>query len=158
MTDDAIRPELVEAQQEETADPKADVLEPTKLIRIASMTRALLEEVRQADVDEAGRARLQQVHERSLTEMEDVLSEDLLDEFRTIFEPIDNDGVPSESEIRIAQAQLIGWLEGLFHGIQASLMSQQMAAKAQLAEMQRRSLGQGQGGAATPEQPTGLYL
>lgn len=158
MTDDAMRPELVPDEDAEAEDSGGEaVLEPTKLIRIASMTRALLEEVRQADIDEAGRERLREVHQRSLAEMEDVLSSDLLTEFKAIFEPIDGDRVPSESEIRIAQAQLIGWLEGLFHGIQASLMSQQMAAKAQLAEMQRRSLGQGQNPGES-EQPTGLYL
>jgi hypothetical protein len=156
MTDDAIRPELVDAEVADADGDKGEaVLEPTKLIRIASMTRALLDEARQADLDEAGRERLSEVHQRSLDQMEGVLSDDLLTEFKTIFEPMEGAGVPSESEIRIAQAQLIGWLEGLFHGIQASLMSQQMAAKAQLAEMQRRSLGQG---AQNPEQPTGLYL
>ena len=78
---------------------------------------------------------------------------DLLDEFNDIFLPIRGDKIPSESELRIAQAQLIGWLEGLFHGIQASLWSQQMAAQAQLAEMQQRQLGPSQ-----PDQATGLYL
>lgn len=116
------------------------------------MTRAMLDEVRAAPIDEAGRQRLSAVHERSLEEMKEVLSEDLLDEFQAIFEPLHANGVPSEAEIRIAQAQLIGWLEGLFHGIQASLVSQQMAAQAQLAEMRSRQLPQG-------EQPSsGLYL
>ena len=120
------------------------------------MTRAMLEEVRQAPLDEAGRARLMNVHERSLDELRGVLSADLLDEFNDIFVPIRGEEVPSESELRIAQAQLIGWLEGLFHGIQASLWSQQMAAQTQLAEMQRRQLGPGPG--EQPDHATDLYL
>jgi hypothetical protein len=115
----------------------------------------MLDEVRQAPLDEAGRQRLTRVHERSLDELREVLSKDLLDEFNEIFEPLHRDTVPTESELRIAQAQLIGWLEGLFHGIQASLFSQQMAAQAQLAEMQRRGIPPGQ---PDQQEPTGLYL
>jgi hypothetical protein len=118
------------------------------------MTRAMLDEVRQSPLDEAGRQRLRRVHERSLDELREVLSDDLQEEFNTIFEPIAGDSVPTEPELRIAQAQLIGWLEGLFHGIQASLFTQQMAAQAQLAEMQRRAIPR----EATGDQPSGLYL
>jgi hypothetical protein len=165
MTEDAIRPDAVEppsaahtanAQVEAAADPDApSILQPTKLIRIASMTRAMLEEVRQSPLDEPGRQRLMRIHERSLDELREVLSKDLQEEFNEIFEPLHRDDIPSESELRIAQAQLIGWLEGLFHGIQASLFSQQMAAQAQLAEMQRKAIGQG---APQQQEPTGLYL
>ncbi len=167
MSEDTIRPDEVETPPASDGDggqkPAATpphiegpgVTQPTKLLRIASMTRAMLDEVRQAPLDEAGRTRLMKVHDRSLAELREVLSPDLLTEFDDIFEPIRNDEhTPSESELRIAQAQLIGWLEGLFHGIQASLWSQQMAAQAQLAEMQRRQLAQGQ----RPESSSGLYL
>lgn len=128
---------------------------PTKLIRIASMTRAMLEEVRQAPLDEKGKARLAAVHSRSLDELREMLPADLLEEFNEIMVPINVD-TPSEAELRIAQAQLIGWLEGLFHGIQASMFSQQMAAQQQLQEMRRRS-GISAGG-QDGEQSSGLYL
>ncbi|MGF1665277.1 MAG: proteasome activator [Acidimicrobiia bacterium] len=162
MTEDAIRPDAVEPPAaahtlDLGSDPDApSILQPTKLIRIASMTRAMLEEVRQSPLDEPGRQRLMRIHERSLDELREVLSQDLQEEFNEIFEPLHRDDIPSESELRIAQAQLIGWLEGLFHGIQASLFSQQMAAQAQLAEMQRRAIGQG--GGPQQQEPTGLYL
>ncbi len=144
-----MRPDSIEQPEDESA-----VLRPTKLIRIASMTRAMLDEVRQAPLDEAGRERLKRIHQQSLEELREVLSADLLEEFNDIFEPLRQDEVPSESVLRIAQAQLIGWLEGLFHGIQASLWSQQMAAQSQLQEMQRRQLNRPQ----TDEEATGLYL
>jgi hypothetical protein len=128
---------------------------PTKLIRIASMTRAMLEEVRHAPLDEQGKARLAAVHSRSLDELREMLPADLLEEFNEIMVPI-NVETPSEAELRIAQAQLIGWLEGLFHGIQASLFSQQMAAQAQLQEMARRAAIAR--GSQDGEQGSGLYL
>lgn len=136
-----VQAEIVEQsdQQPDTEESQA-ISEPTKLIRIASMTKAMLEEVRQAELDEAGRRRLVEIHEQSLRELREVLSPDLADEFDDIFQPMTDDDLASTSVIRIAQAQLIGWLEGLFHGIQATLFSQQMAAQAQLQEMQRRSL------------------
>jgi NAD(P)-dependent dehydrogenase (short-subunit alcohol dehydrogenase family) len=141
------------AEADLSTDDEPAIRQPTKLIRIASMTRAMLDEVRQAPLDEAGRIRLMEVHQRSLQELRGVLSAELLQEFDDIFQPIRGDGTPSESELRIAQAQLIGWLEGLFHGIQASLFSQQMAAQAQLAEMQRRQqLG------PRSDESSGLYL
>lgn len=146
----AMHPEIVEEPQSDS--PAEPVTEPTKLIRIASMTRAMLEEVRQADLDEAGRQRLKEIHQQSLVELRSVLSDDLATEFDEIFKPLD--GAPSESVIRIAQAQLIGWLEGLFHGIQATLFSQQMAARAQLQELQQPPrIGPGAG-----EETPGLYL
>ena len=128
---------------------------PTKLIRIASMTRAMLEEVRQAPLDDQGKARLAAVHSRSLDELREMLPADLLDEFNDIMVPINVDS-PSEAELRIAQAQLIGWLEGLFHGIQATLFTQQAVAQSQLEEMRRRrGIEMSQPGGPTP--PSG-YL
>jgi hypothetical protein len=117
------------------------------------MTRAMLEEVRQAPIDEQGKARLADVHSRTLNELREMLPQDLQDEFNEIMVPV-NQTAPSEAELRIAQAQLIGWLEGLFHGIQATLFSQQMAAQQQLQEMQRRA-GITRG---APDQQGGLYL
>jgi len=114
-------------------------IQAPKLMRIASMTRAMLEEVRQEALDEAGRRRLVEVHERSLEEMQDVLSDDLREELADIFVPISHESA-SESELRIAQAQLVGWLEGLFAGIQASLLTQQAAAQHQLQEMRMKAI------------------
>lgn len=132
------------------------VSEPTKVIRIASMTRALLEEARAAGLDEGGRKKLTEIHDKSLEELREVLSDDLLEEFDEVFAPVRGEEVPSESVLRIVQAQLIGWLEGLFHGIQISLASQQMAAQAQLAQMQQRKLEPPAVG--TGDEQTGLYL
>lgn len=136
------------------AEEEAPVSEPTKLIRIATMTRAMLEEVRQAPLDDGGRIRLAEVHGRSIAELRDVLSPELLEEFDEVMIPL-KVGAVTEAELRIAQAQLIGWLEGLFHGIQASLWSQQMAAQSQLAEMQRRALT---GPSKEGGDRSGLYL
>jgi hypothetical protein len=151
----AIPPDAVEAQPVEMASEEASAIRsPSKLIRIASMTRAMLEEVRHAPLDDQGRARLAAVHGATLDELREMLPAELLDEFNEIMVPLDRQS-PSEAELRIAQAQLIGWLEGLFHGIQASLFSQQMAAQAQLQEMQRRAqIGRG----GETEQSSGLYL
>ena len=151
--EDAVKAEVVEVAPDEAAGPP-DVSEPTKLIRIASMTRAVLDEARQAPLDEGGRRRMAEVHARSVDELRDVLSPDLQEEFNEIMIPLSKEGA-SESELRVAQAQLIGWLEGVFHGIQASLWSQQMTAQTQLAEMQKRALG-----APLPdrEDQSGLYL
>lgn len=147
--------EPVEAQvvQEEDAEEGAFVTEPSKLIRIASMTRAMLEEVREAPLDEAGRQRLVAIYQSSIDELREVLSDDLKEELDSIFLPLESES-PSESELRIAQAQLVGWLEGLFHGIQASLWSQQMSAAAQLEQMRHRKALE----ASAEESPPGLYL
>lgn len=142
MTDEPIRPEVVDNNEGEPAAAESTISQPTKLIRIASMTRATLDEVRQAPLDEAGRRRLLEIYRRSIDELKEVLSTDLREELAEIFLPLTAD-VPSESELRIAQAQLVGWLEGLFHGIQASLWSQQMAAQAQLAEVRQRKALEG---------------
>lgn len=150
--DEPVRPEIVRAESEEEPVERPSVSEPSKLIRIASMTRAMLDEVREAPLDEAGRSRLVDIYEGSLDELKEVLSDDLVDELDAVFVPITER--PSEAELRVAQAQLVGWLEGLFHGIQASLISQQMAATAQLDRMrQRKALEQ-----ATRGDGDGMYL
>ena len=117
------------------------VTRPTKLIRIASMVRGMLDEVRRAPLDDAGRRRLREIHEKSVAALEGVLSPELQQELAEVVLPFSSDA-PSESELRLAQAQLVGWLEGLFHGIQATLFAQQMAARQQLEQM-RGQLGPG---------------
>ena len=113
----------------------ADLVEqPAKVMRIGSMIKQLLEEVRNAPLDEKGRARLADVHERSIAELKDGLAPELVEELERIPLPF-SDEAPSDAELRIAQAQLVGWLEGLFHGIQTALVAQQMAAQAQLQQM-----------------------
>ena len=116
------------------------VEQPAKVMRIGSMIKQLLEEVRSAPLDEAGRARLADVHSRSIAELETGLSDDLTEELRRLALPFEPDATPSDAELRIAQAQLVGWLEGLFHGIQTTLFAQQMAARAQLEQMRRQAL------------------
>ena len=116
------------------ATAQEQVSRPTKLIRIASMVRNMLEEVRRAPIDDAGRRALREIHERSIHELEDVLSPDLKAELCEVVLPFTGDA-PSESELRLAQAQLVGWLEGLFHGIQAALYAQQVQAQAQFQNM-----------------------
>ena len=115
------------------------ISQPAKVMRIGSMVKTLLDEARSAPLDEAGRARLREIYQISITELSGALSPDLGSELARMAPPFGAE-VPSESELRIAQAQLVGWLEGLFHGIQATLMSQQMAARAQLEEMRQRGL------------------
>ena len=117
------------------------VEQPAKVMRIGSMVKQLLEEVRTAPLDEAGRARLADVHARSIAELESGLADDLVEELRRIALPFSPDSTPSDAELRIAQAQLVGWLEGLFHGIQTALFAQQMAARAQLEQMRRQLPG-----------------
>ena len=118
--------------------PIMDLVEqPAKVMRIGSMIRQLLEEVRAAPLDEKSRARLREIHQNSIKELEDGLAPELVDELERLSLPFVEDEVPSEAELRIAQAQLVGWLEGLFHGIQTTLFAQQMAARAQLEQMRR---------------------
>ena len=125
--------------EEEITKNNSTVNQPDKLIRIASMTRAMLEEVRRAPIDETGRNLLIEVHERSLNELKEIISDDLKEELETIFLPLKDEQI-SESAVRIAQAQLVGWLEGLFHGIQASLFSQEALARAKFAEMRTQAI------------------
>jgi hypothetical protein len=117
--------------------PTELIEQPAKVMRIGSMIKQLLEEVRSAPLDEAGRARLAQIHDRSIAELEQGLAPELVEELRRIALPFAEQGTPSDAELRIAQAQLVGWLEGLFHGIQTALFAQQMAARAQLEQMRR---------------------
>jgi proteasome activator-like protein len=139
-----LRPEVLDAPAP-SADGEAatggdvdeQVTRPTKLIRIASMVRTMLDEVRRAPLDDAGRRRLREIHEKSLDELESVLSPELRQELQEVVLPFTSEA-PSESELRLAQAQLVGWLEGLFHGIQATLFTQQAMAQSQLEEVRRR--------------------
>jgi hypothetical protein len=114
----------------------ADMIEqPAKVMRIGSMVKQLLEEVRSAPLDEASRMRLREVHHRSVEELADGLAPELREELERLTLPFTDDQVPTDAELRIAQAQLVGWLEGLFHGIQTALFAQQMAARVQLEQM-----------------------
>ena len=133
---------LAEATETET------ISSPGKVMRIGSMIKQLLEEVRQAPLDERSRVRLREVYQQSVKELASSLSPDLREELEQLALPFADSEVPSESELRIAQAQLVGWLEGLFHGIQATLFAQQMAAQAQLQQM--RQLGMPGGGPIDP--------
>ena len=135
-------------------DPGALVQQPAKVMRIGSMIKQLLEEVRAAPLDEAGRQRLTEIHRRSINELEDGLAPELREELERLSLPFEPGNTPSEPELRIAQAQLVGWLEGLFHGIQAALVAQQMAARLQLEQMRggRPALPPGLSG-MTPGQP-----
>ncbi len=138
---------------EPTEDANADYIsQPAKVMRIGSMVKVLLDEARSAPLDEAGRTRLREIYETSVHELSGALSPDLGTELGRMVIPFSAD-VPTESELRIAQAQLVGWLEGLFHGIQASLFAQQAAAAAQLEKMRDRSLPPG-----ASEPRAGTYL
>ncbi len=136
--------------------PTEAVTSPGKVMRIGSMVRQLLEEVRQASLDEAGRARMREIYDISVRELSGALSPDLAAELDRVTPPLEQ-GTPSEAELRVAQAQLVGWLEGLFHGIQATLFAQQMAARNQLAEMRSRALPPGPRESADASRP-GQYL
>ncbi|MDF9814470.1 hypothetical protein M2266_003701 [Streptomyces sp. SPB162] len=143
--------------------PVTDMVEqPAKVMRIGSMIKQLLEEVRQAPLDEASRVRLKEIHASSVKELEDGLAPELVEELERLSLPFNDDSIPTEAELRIAQAQLVGWLEGLFHGIQTALFAQQMAARAQLEQM-RRALPPGVGGheddeGGHPNARSGPYL
>lgn len=114
------------------------VEEPAKVMRIGAMIKQLLEEVRGAALDGPARERLKEIHDTSIKELGTALSPDLRDELERVVIPFDETDTPSDAELRVAQAQLVGWLEGLFHGIQATLMAQQMATRAQLEDMRRQ--------------------
>ncbi len=131
-------------------DPGSLIEQPAKVMRIGSMIKQLLEEVKAAPLDEASRGRLREIHQRSIVELEDGLAPELREELERLSLPFDGDTPPSEAELRIAQAQLVGWLEGLFHGIQAALVAQQMAARLQLEQMR------GGGRPALPAGPHGV--
>ena len=156
---------------EDGPSPTELIEQPAKVMRIGSMIKQLLEEVRSAPLDEAGRARLAQIHDRSIAELEEGLAPELVEELERLSLPFSSE-TPSEAELRIAQAQLVGWLEGLFHGIQTAIYAQQVAARAQLEQMRRALpagvMGEGQmprsGQLAHPGHPEeqgnrgGMYL
>jgi Protein of unknown function (DUF2587) len=139
------------------------VEEPAKVMRIGNMIRQLLDEVKSAPLDEASRQRLRRIHSASISELKQGLAPELVEELERITLPFGDEATPTDAELRIAQAQLVGWLEGLFHGIQTALFAQQMAARAQLEQM-RRALPAGPIPPSAPEQaPTrdrssGMYL
>ncbi|HEU4676954.1 MAG TPA: bacterial proteasome activator family protein [Motilibacteraceae bacterium] len=157
-TDDATaRPDEVEGAEESALGEMVE--QPAKVMRIGSMIKQLLEEVRQAPLDEASRARLREIHASSIAELKAGIAPELAEELDRLALPFGEDAVPSEAELRIAQAQLVGWLEGLFHGIQTALFAQQMAARAQFEEMRRRALPPGATPGGQPEpHRTGQYL
>jgi len=145
----------VKANPEAAGPSEGESIErPAKVMRIGSMIKQLLDEVEKAPLDSASRSRLKEIYERSVRELSDGLSPELVAELDRLALPFESDE-PTDSELRIAQAQLVGWLEGLFHGIQAALFAQQLAAQSQLEEMRRRSLP-----AATSDAPArpGPYL
>ena len=166
----AMASEAPAAEDGEQRGSVTDLVEqPAKVMRIGTMIKQLLDEVKSAPLDEASRRRLQQIHHASIAELEDGLAPELVEELERLSLPFVEDEVPTDAELRIAQAQLVGWLEGLFHGIQTALFAQQMAARAQLEQM-RRALppgaerpGQQTDGASGPgeERPhlgSGMYL
>lgn len=132
--------ELVEPVSDGAGDGEVQtnsVTEPAKVMRIGSMVKQLLDEVRHAPLDQASRERLAEIYERSVAELSEALSPDLQEELRSLALPFDDDSVPTDAELRIAQAQLVGWLEGLFHGIQATLFAQQLAARQQFEQLRQ---------------------
>ena len=154
----ALEGQVIPARPEETSDGSSGeaVQHPAKVMRIASMARLLLDEVRQAQLDEASRARLREIYQTSISELSEVLSPDLREELTRLSLPFGKE-TPSEGELRIAHAQLVGWLEGLFHGIQAMLFAQQMENRQRLEEM-RRGLPPGMEQRPSPPEQGGNYL
>ncbi|MFC7451048.1 bacterial proteasome activator family protein [Rhodococcus daqingensis] len=148
----------------ENGESIADMVEqPAKVMRIGTMIKQLLEEVRAAPLDDASRTRLKEIHKSSIRELEQGLAPELREELERLTLPFTDDQVPTDAELRIAQAQLVGWLEGLFHGIQTALFAQQMAARSQLEQMRQSALPPGTGaghGHQNPQQGsgTGQYL
>ena len=144
----------------EEADDKEFVSEPAKVMRVGSMIKQLLDEVRSTELDEPSRQRLRAIYDTSIEELGSALSPDLRDELNRLAFPFTDSGTPTEVELRVAQAQLVGWLEGLFHGIQATLFAQQMAARQQLENMRggQGQLPPGMGGPGGPAGPGGPPL
>jgi hypothetical protein len=138
---------------DEADDDTESVQEPAKVMRIGSMIKGLLDEVRQMQLDLPSRERLAEIYERSIVELADAISPDLREELQTLALPFKEGEVPSDAELRVAKAQLVGWLEGLFHGIQATLFAQQLAARQQLEQMRQLPPS----GNSQPERP-GTYI
>src|SRR5690242_6401415 len=152
----AVPAEAVARATEESGDDDlrdlTDLVEqPAKVMRIGSMIRQLLEEVKSAPLDDASRNRLKEIHASSIKELESGLAPELVEELERLSLPFTDDSTPSDAELRIAQAQLVGWLEGLFHGIQTAIYAQQVSARAQFEQM-RRALPQAQGRPMQPPQ------
>ncbi len=144
------RPEVIVGNQSEVVpvdddanEPREAIEHPAKVMRIGTMIKQLLEEVRQAPLDDRSRIRMREIYETSVRELGEGLSQDLRDELNRLASPFDQDQPPSDSELRIAQAQLVGWLEGIFHGLQASYFAQQAAVRGELEQRARRGLPQG---------------
>lgn len=157
----AEQPEIVEqpaAATAEDAGDEATISEPAKVMRIGTMTKQLLEEVRATELDEPGRDRLAEIYQTSVEELASSLSPDLREELERLALPFEDGDTPTGPELRIAQAQLVGWLEGLFHGIQATLFAQQAAARQQLQQMQRSAQGLPQGTPPPQGEGGGVYL
>lgn len=145
----------VQTDEAHGEDPTRLVEQPAKVMRIGSMIKQLLEEVKAAPLDDASRHRMREIHERSIVELKEGLAPELREELERISLPFTEEKAPSEGELRIAHAQLVGWLEGLFHGIQAALVAQQMAARVQLEQMRsgRQALPSGPGAGMLPGMP-----
>ncbi len=139
-------------------DPADAIGEPAKVMRIGTMIKQLLEEVRAAPLDEASRVRLKQTHAQSILELKSGLTPDLAAELDRLALPFSDDTVPSDSELRIAQAQLVGWLEGVFHGLQTAMFAQQMAARMQIEQLRRAALPPGQSAAEPSKNESGSTL
>lgn len=161
--DDSI--EIITGQQRPdpvTADEQRSVTDlveqPAKVMRIGTMIKQLLDEVKSAPLDDASRSRLREIHATSIRELEDGLAPELRDELHRLALPFTEDSIPSDAELRIAQAQLVGWLEGLFHGIQTALFAQQMAARTQLEQMRQGALPPGMAAPGGGAHGTGQYL
>ena len=150
----------VMAEEDANAKSLTDLVEqPAKVMRIGTMIKQLLEEVRAAPLDDASRNRLREIHRTSIRELEGGLAPELREELERLTLPFTEDAIPSDAELRIAQAQLVGWLEGLFHGIQTALFAQQMAARQQLEQMRQGALPPGIGlQRGGPQSGTGQYL
>lgn len=155
-----VDPRLIAVQENDSDESSlTDLVEqPAKVMRIGTMIKQLLEEVRAAPLDEASRNRLRDIHATSIRELEDGLAPELREELDRLTLPFNEDAVPSDAELRIAQAQLVGWLEGLFHGIQTALFAQQMAARAQLQQMRQGALPPGVDKSGQHGHGTGQYL
>src|SRR5262245_41739617 len=153
----AVPAEAVTQAEESENDDLRDLTElveqPAKVMRIGSMIRQLLEEVKSAPLDEASRNRLKEIHASSIKELESGLAPELVEELERLSLPFTEEGTPSDAELRIAQAQLVGWLEGLFHGIQTAIYAQQVSARAQFEQMRRALPGASAGQPMRPGMP-----
>ena len=153
-SDGPLHPEVLEASPAEAPNGET-ITSPTKLIRIASMVRSLLDEARRAPLDDAGRRLLAEIHSKALNELKEVLSDELREELADVSQPFES-ATPTDSELRVVQAQLVGWLEGLFHGIQATLYTQQQLAQRQVEDMRGGRGALGEGAVPTSGRPDGL--